>query len=87
MRILNYTMNSRVAGVYANAQQPSFKRAPKEEIIMPDGRNEQQFFTDTIQQAKSFLGIKNLGLILHQSCFPVKDKDVFIGSHIKFKSP
>jgi len=32
-------MNSRVAGVYANAQQPSFKRAPKEEIIMPDGRN------------------------------------------------
>ncbi len=86
MRILNYTMNSRVAGVYANAQQPSFKRAPKEEIIMPDGRNEQQFFTDTIQQAKSFLGIKNLGLILHQSCFPVKDKDVFIGSHINSKA-
>lgn len=86
MKITNIT-NNRGANLFAAQVQPSFKRAPKQDIIMPDGRNEEQFYGDTIQEAKSFLGIKNLGLILHQSSFPVKDKDVFIGSHINSKAP
>ncbi len=51
---------------------PSFKRAPDSSRKMPDGRNEEQFYSDTLKDAKKFLGITNLALILHQSSFPVK---------------
>ena len=65
---------------------PSFKRAPDSSRKMPDGRNEEQFYSDTLKDAKKFLGITNLALILHQSSFPVKDNDLFIGSHIDNKA-
>lgn len=66
----------------SHSNKKSFKRAPNKDIVMPDGRNEEKFYADTIQDAKSFLGISNLALILHQSSFPVKENDLFVGSHI-----
>ena len=65
---------------------PSFKRAPDPARTMSDGRNEEQFYSDTIKEAKDFLGITNLALILHQSSFPVRDNDLYIGSHIDNKA-
>lgn len=61
----------------------SFKRAPREDINVPwNGKSEVEEYPKAIEDAKKFLGIQNLALILHQSSFPVKDNDVFIGSHI-----
>ena len=66
---------------------PSFKRAPKEDVKVPwNGKSEVEEYQKTIADAKEFLGIKNLALILHQSSFPVKDRDLFIGSHINSKA-
>ena len=79
MRILNLTSASYVA--------PSFKRAPKEDVKVPwNGKSEVEEYPKAISDAKEFLGIKNLALILHQSSFPVKDRDLFIGSHINSKA-
>lgn len=69
-----------------NNQNRAFKRAPNPNVLVPDGRTEEKYYADTIQAAKSFLGITNLALILHQSSFPVKDNDLFIGSHIGEKA-
>lgn len=69
-----------------NKNSLTFKRAPSSEIKMPDGRSEEEYYSDTIKKAKQFLGITNLALILHQSSFPVKDNDLFIGSHIDSKA-
>lgn len=83
MRITAY--NSFVAPKnYAN--KPAFKRAPSPNITMPDGRTEEKYYADTIKEAKLYLGITNLALILHQSSFPVKHNDLFIGSHIGEKA-
>ena len=66
---------------------PSFKRAPKEDVKVPwNGKSEVEEYQKTIADAKEFLGIKNLAMILHQSSFPVKDRDLFIGSHINSKA-
>ena len=66
---------------------PSFKRAPREDVKVPwNGNSEVEEYPKAIADAKKFLGIKNLALILHQSSFPVKDKDLFIGSHINNKA-
>lgn len=65
---------------------PSFKRAPNPAIQMPNGQNEEEFFQTTVTDAKKLLGITDLALILHQSSFPVKDNDLFIGSHIDSKA-
>ena len=66
---------------------PSFKRAPREDVKVPwNGNSEVEEYPKAIADAKKFLGIKNLALILHQSSFPVKDKDLFIGSHINDKA-
>ena len=79
MRILNLT------NTYYTA--PSFKRAPREDVKVPwNGKSEVEEYPKAIADAKDFLGIKNLALILHQSSFPVKDKDLFIGSHINSKA-
>ena len=65
----------------------NFKRAPREDIAVPwNGKSEVEEYPKAIDDAKKFLGIQNLALILHQSSFPVKDNDVFIGSHINSKS-
>lgn len=79
MKILNLT------NTYYTA--PSFKRAPREDVKVPwNGNSEVEEYPKAIADAKKFLGIKNLALILHQSSFPVKDKDLFIGSHINDKA-
>lgn len=66
---------------------PSFKRAPREDVKVPwNGNSEVEEYPKTIADAKELLGIKNLALILHQSSFPVKDNDLFIGSHINSKA-
>ncbi len=67
---------------------PAFKRAPSPSMIVDGhtGMTEETDYSNTISDAKKFLGIKNLGLILHQSSFPVKDDDIFIGSHINSKA-
>ena len=66
---------------------PSFKRAPRDDVKVPwNGNSEVEEYPKAIADAKKFLGIKNLALILHQSSFPVKDKDLFIGSHINDKA-
>ena len=66
---------------------PSFKRAPREDVKVPwNGNSEVEEYPKAIADAKKFLGINNLALILHQSSFPVKDKDLFIGSHINDKA-
>ena len=66
---------------------PSFKRAPSEDIKVPwNGKPETEEYPKAIADAKEFLGIKNLALILHQSSFPVKNRDLFIGSHINDKA-
>lgn len=68
-------------------QKISFKRAPSNEKKVPWSNNtEVEEYPKVIQEAKDFLGIKNLALVLHQSSFPVKDKDVFIGSHVNDKA-
>lgn len=65
----------------------NFKRAPNPNIRVPwNNQPETEEYTNTINDAKNFLGIKNLSLILHQSSFPVKDQDIFIGSHINNKA-
>ena len=65
----------------------NFKRAPKADVVIDDkGTTEEQDYAQTIVDAKTFLGITNLSLILHQSSFPVKDNDQFIGSHINSKA-
>src|SRR5574344_1815795 len=56
----------------------SFGRAPKKE--------EQPLLERDINEAKKFLGIENQAMILHGSCFPVSDKDLFIGSPINEKA-
>lgn len=79
MKILSLT------NIYYTA--PSFKRAPREDVKVPwNGNSEVEEYPKAIADAKKFLGIKNLALILHQSSFPVKDKDLFIGSHINDKA-
>ena len=61
-----------------NRSQPVFKRAPSPDIIVDEkGTTEEQDNENTIRQAKNFLGIANLALILHQSSFPVKKNDLF----------
>lgn len=66
---------------------PSFKRAPREDVKVPwNGNSEVEEYPKAIADAKELLGIKNLALILHQSSFPVKDNDLFIGSHINSKA-
>lgn len=76
-----YTYNGK------NQNRPVFKRAPREDVKVPwSDRSEVEEYPKAIEDAKKFLGIKNLALILHQSSFPVKDRDVFIGSHINDKS-
>lgn len=69
-----------------NKNSLTFKRAPNPEITMPDGRTEEEYYSDTIKEAKHFLGITDLALILHQSSFPIKNNDLFIGSHIDAKA-
>ena len=67
--------------------KPAFKRAPSPDIIVDEkGTTEEQDYANTISEAKKVLGIKNLALILHQSSFPVKNNDLFIGSHIDSKA-
>ena len=79
MRISNLT------NTYYTA--PTFKRAPREDVQVPwNGKSEVEEYPKAIQDAKDYLGIKNLALILHQSSFPVKDRDLFIGSHINDKA-
>lgn len=66
---------------------PAFKRAPSpEKRVEWNNKTEVEDYPATIKEAKDFLGMHNLGLILHQSCFPVKDNDIFIGSHINSKA-
>ena len=66
---------------------PSFKRAPREDVKVPwNDNSEVEEYPKAIADAKELLGIKNLALILHQSSFPVKDNDLFIGSHINSKA-
>ena len=73
--------------IQKNIYNPSLKRAPNEHAIVAwNKKTELQDYADTIQEAKDFLGIKKLSLILHQSCFPVKDNDIFVGSHINEKA-
>lgn len=64
----------------------SFKRAPSNSIILDNGLTENQDYPLVIREAKDFLGLKNLALILHQSSFPVKNNDFFIGSHLNSKA-
>ena len=72
---------------YCTNQNKSFKRAPKSDIKVPWCENSEEIeYPKAIADAKSFLGIKDLALILHQSSFPVKDNDLFIGSHINKKA-
>jgi len=56
----------------------SFTRA-----IRPD---EEKDYAQTNADAKKFLGIKNLALVLHGSSFPQADKDLFIGSPFNGKA-
>lgn len=65
---------------------PSFKREPSKNVMLKNGLSEAQEYPIIIQEAKDFLGIDNLALILHQSSFPIKDNDLFIGSHINSKA-
>lgn len=48
--------------------------------------SEEQPCSNDIQEAKEFLGIKNVSLVLHGSSFPHADKDLFIGSPINEKA-
>lgn len=77
-------LNSFKASKLPINQELSFKRAPRADVIVDETNNltEEQDFEQTIRAAKTLLGITNLTLILHQSSFPVKDNDLFIGSHI-----
>lgn len=45
-------------------------------------KEEETQMASDIQEAKDYLGVKNLALILHGASYPVGDKDLFIGSHI-----
>lgn len=73
--------------IHQNWHAQNFKRAPKSDLIIDEkGTTEEQDYTNTISEAKNLLGIKNLSLILHQSSFPVKDNDLFVGSHINKKA-
>lgn len=79
MKITNIT--------YPNSYKLSCKRAPSEHAIVAwNKKTEAQDYADTIKEAKDFLGIKKLSLILHQSNFPVKYQDTFIGSHLNNKA-
>lgn len=85
MRI--FTVSSAYTYNGKNQNRPVFKRAPRGDVKVPwSDRSEVEEYPKAIEDAKKFLGIKNLALILHQSSFPVKDRDVFIGSHINDKS-
>ena len=64
----------------------SFKRAPSNSIILENGLSEYQDYPLVIKEAKDFLNLKNLALIMHQSSFPVKNNDMFIGSHLNSKA-
>ena len=55
----------------------SFKRAPSDKIVLENGLTEAQEYPLIVKQAKDFLGLKNLALILHQSSFPVKKNDIY----------
>lgn len=71
----------------SNGLMPAFKRAPRPDVVVDKkGTTEEQDYENTLRMAKNFLGIANLALILHQSSFPVKDNDLFIGSHIDSKA-
>lgn len=56
----------------------SFKRAPKP--------SEEKDFHNDIQEAKEYLGIKDLALIMHGSSFPISKSDLYIGSPINQKA-
>lgn len=82
MKINN--LNNFKATKLSNTFDPSFKRAPRADLIVDKENNltEEQDFELTLRTAKALLGITNLALILHQSSFPIKENDLFIGSHI-----
>ena len=81
MKIKNNTSN-----FYMN-KNTAFKRAPKPDInVYWNNKPETEEYPKSISDAKKFLGIKDLALILHQSSFPVKNDDIFIGSHINSKA-
>jgi 4-alpha-glucanotransferase len=61
-----------------NPKMASFGRAPSS--------TEAPVMESDINEAKKFLGIKDQSIILHGSCFPVSDKDLFIGSPINEKA-
>lgn len=56
----------------------SFTRA-----IRPD---EEKDYGQTISDAKKFVGVKNMALVMHGSSFPQADKDLFIGSPFNTKA-
>lgn len=56
----------------------SFKRAP-----LPD---EKPYIKNDMKEAKSYLGINDLALIMHGSSFPISKNDLFIGSPINKKA-
>lgn len=65
----------------------AFKRAPSPEIKREkDSPVEEKEYPTLIAEAKDLLGLHNLCLIVHQSSFPVKNDDTFIGSHINSKA-
>lgn len=80
MKINNFTKT------YMPKSSQSFSRAPNPAIKMDSGEDEETFYKNTIQEAKTYLGIKNLALILHQSSFPIQTNDLYIGSHISEKA-
>lgn len=60
------------------ARNVSFGRKPtKEESVQ---------MRKDINEAKQFLGVEDQALILHGSCFPVKDNDLYIGSPFNEKA-
>lgn len=71
-----------------NQSELSFKRAPSDEIKRePDATmTEEQEYPTVIKEAKDYLGIRNLALIMHGSSFPVAKNDLFIGSPINNKA-
>lgn len=64
--------------VNVNTTHNAFGRA-----IRPE---EETDYHNTLQEGKSFLGIKNMAIILHGSSFPVAANDLFIGSPINKKA-
>jgi len=72
--------------LHFNINKPSFKREPSKTVMLENGLTEFQEYPKVITEAKDYLGLKNLCLVLHQSSFPVKDNDMFIGSHLNHKA-